>query len=43
MFLYSIESFLPYDLNKAERDKDYSKVSTFGAFAYALNEITSEA
>jgi len=35
-----METFLPYTLNKAEREEDSSKVKTFGPFAYALGHLT---
>ena len=35
-----MESFLPYKLNQAERNKDSSKVETFGPFAYVLWAIS---
>ena len=38
--MYSMETFLPYTLNKAEREEDSSKVKTFGPFAYALGHLT---
>ena len=37
MFMYSMETFLPYTLNSASRDKDMSKVPTLGPFAWALS------
>ena len=41
--MYSMETFLPYNLNAAERTKDLSKVYTLGPFAKALNIITFKA
>ena len=38
--MYSMETFLPYNLNKAEREMDASKVSSLGPFAKALREIS---
>jgi hypothetical protein len=35
-----METFLPYNLNKAEREMDASKVSSLGPFAYALWQIS---
>jgi hypothetical protein len=35
-----METFLPYNLNKAERKKDASKVNSLGPFAYALGVIS---
>ena len=35
-----METFLPYKLNLAERNKDVSKVQSLGPFASAINEIT---
>jgi hypothetical protein len=32
-----METFLPYNLNKAEREKDKSKIFSLGPFAYALS------
>lgn len=43
LFMYSMETFLPYNLNLAEREKDSSKILTFGPFAYALFEILENA
>ena len=34
--MYSMETFLPYTLNKAEREKDASKVKSLGPFGYVL-------
>ena len=31
-----METFLPYTLNKADRDKDVTKVQSLGPFAWAL-------
>ena len=36
-----METFLYSNLNKAERNKDLSKVMTFGPFAFVLGEITT--
>ena len=36
-----METFLPYKLNLAERNKDNSKIKTLGPFACALKKITS--
>ena len=38
--MYSMETFLPYNLNKAERDRDPKKVMSLGPFAYALGLIS---
>ena len=35
-----METFIVYQLNKAEREKNLKKVLTLGPFAKALNEIT---
>ena len=35
--MYSMETFLPYQLNLAERTKDPTKINIFGPFALALN------
>jgi hypothetical protein len=35
-----METFIPYILNQAERDKDSSKILTLGPYAYALKIIT---
>jgi len=40
LFIYSMETFLPYSLNKAEREVDASKVNTLGPFAEALRRIS---
>ena len=39
LYLYSMESFIYADLNKACRDKDPSKIKYYGAFAAALSYI----
>ena len=36
LFMYSMETFLPYTLNKAERNQDASKVMSLGPFADVL-------
>ena len=35
-----METFLPYTLNKAERNKDLSKIQTLGPFAKVLSTIS---
>jgi hypothetical protein len=40
LFMYSMETFLPYNLNKAERDRDPKKVMSLGPFARALYLIS---
>ena len=35
-FMYSMETFLPYTLNKAERDRNALKIKSLGPFACAL-------
>ena len=39
LFLYSMESFIYGDLNKASRDKDQTKIKFYGAYAAALSYI----
>lgn len=39
LFLYSMETFLPYTMNKASREQDESKVMTLGPFAKALSWV----
>ena len=39
MNMYSMESFLYKELNRASRDKDQSKVATLGPYAYVLAKI----
>ena len=39
IYLYSMESFIYADLNKASREKDSSKIQYYGAFAAALSCI----
>ena len=43
MYLYSMESFIYEDLNRASRNKDRSKIQYYGAFAAALSYIISSA
>ena len=43
MYLYSMESFIYEDLNRASRNKDASKIQYYGAFAAALSYIISSA
>ena len=38
--MYSMETFLPYTYNKAERDKDASKVLSLGSFGWTLQNAT---
>ncbi len=40
LFVYSMETFLPYTLNKAEREKDASKVKSLGPFILLLGIIS---
>ena len=39
LYIYSMESFIYADMNKACRDKDKSKIKFYGAFAAALSYI----
>ena len=39
MYIYSMQSFIYTDMNKASRTKDISKIKYFGAFASALGFI----
>ena len=39
LYLYSMESFIYADLNRACREKDESKIKYYGAFAAALSHI----
>ena len=39
MFIYSLETHIPYTLNKASRERDLSKIQTLGPFANALSGI----
>lgn len=39
LFIYSMESFVYQDLNRASRLKDQSKIKFYGAFAAALSFI----
>ena len=41
--MYSMETFLPYNLNKAERERDTKKVMSLGPFAFLLDEISGGA
>jgi len=40
IFIYSLETFLPYSLNLAYRNGDSSKVLSLGPYASVLREIT---
>ena len=40
--MHSMETFIPYELNKAERDMDASKVLTLGPFALVLKYTFQE-
>ena len=39
LFIYSMESFIYADMNRASRNKDKSKIKFYGAFAAALSYI----
>ena len=39
LYLYSMESFIYPELNRASRDKDTSKIKYYGAFAASLSYI----
>lgn len=39
LYLYSMESFIYPELNRASREKDRSKIKYYGAFAAALSYI----
>lgn len=37
IYIYSMESFIYADINRASRDKDESKIKFYGAYAAALS------
>ena len=39
MYIYSMESFVYSEINKASRMKDVSKIKFYGAFASALGYV----
>ena len=39
VYIYSMESFVYYEMNKASRTKDVSKIKFYGPFASALGYI----
>ena len=39
MFIYSMETHLPYALNAASRDQDESKAETLGPISVIINEV----
>ena len=39
LYLYSMETFIYSDLNRASREKDITKIKYYGAFAAALSYI----
>ena len=39
LYLYSMESFIYEELNRASRDKDKSKIKYYGAYAATLSYI----
>ena len=39
LYLYSMESFIYADLNRASREKDKTKIKFYGAYAAALSYI----
>jgi hypothetical protein len=41
--VYSFETFIPYEINRASREQDKSKIATLGPFACALEEIVKYA
>jgi hypothetical protein len=43
LLVYSFETFIPYEINRASREKDKSKILTLGPFACALEEIVKYA
>ena len=43
LYLYSMESFIYGELNKATRDKDKSKIKYYGAYSAALSFIIYQA
>ena len=43
LYIYSMESFIYADMNKACREKDESKIRFYGAFAAALSYIIYDA
>ena len=43
MYIYSMESFIYEELNRASREKDEKKIKFYGAFAAALSYIIDNA
>lgn len=43
LYIYSMETFIPYMLSKTSRDKDESKVDLIGPYAVALEEVLTHA
>ena len=41
LFIYSMESFITYNLNKAARNYDKDKIKSFGPYGIVLNQIIS--
>ena len=39
LYIYSMESFIYPDLNKASREKNYDQIKFYGAFAASLSYI----
>ena len=39
IFLYSLETFIPYELNRAIREKDRSKCNSLEPMAWALSYL----
>lgn len=42
-FIYSLESFIAYNLNKAEKLHNITKILTFGPYSSALKELSKYA
>ena len=40
LFIYSLDTFLPGAISKAQREKDETKIETLGPFSIALRSIT---
>jgi hypothetical protein len=43
LYIHTQETFLCYDLKKASREKDKSKIMTLGPYALALSYILTKA
>lgn len=42
LYIYTTETFLPFTMNKAIREKNVKKIDTLGPFAFLIQKLFDE-